>query len=313
MSNESAAVRMQRILAMVPWIAANDGPTIAEISEHFGITEEQLADDLDVVWMVGLPPYTPDELIEVVQEGDRVFLRYGEVFARPQRLTPDQAVALLSAGASVLALPGSDPEGALARGVAKLAAVLNVDPENAFDVDLGDAPPDLLDTLRLAVAERRRVHLEYYSYGRDTQTSRDVDPYVIHADDGYLYLFGYCHLAVDERRFRVDRIASAELLDDTFEPPADVEAAVVFQPDDDDPRVVLRLSPAARWVIESYPVEAVTENDDGTADVTLAIAAAPWLERLLLNLGPEASVVSAPDDLAYAGRRAAARILARYR
>lgn len=313
MSVETAAERMQRILAMVPWIAAQDGPTVAEISDHFGITEEQLAADLDVVWFVGLPPYTPDAMIEVVQEGDRVFLRFDEVFAGPQRLTPDQAVALLSAGASVLALPGSDPEGALARGVAKLARVLNVDPATAFDVDLGDAPADLLDTLRSAVADRRRVHLDYYSYGRDTQTSRDVDPYLIHADDGYLYLFGYCHLAQDERRFRIDRIAGAELLETRFEPPSDVDASTVFQPDADDPRVVLRLTPAARWVTESYPVESLTENGDGTVDVTLAIAAAPWLERLLLNLGPEAAVVSAPDDLVDAGKRAAARVLARYR
>src|SRR5690606_6009933 len=149
---------------------------------------------------IGLPPYTPDALIEVVQEGDRVFLRFDEVFAGPQRLTHDQAVALLSAGASVLALPNPDPDVALAPGVAKLAAVLNVDPENAFEVDLGDAPADLLDTLRTAVSQHRRVHLEYYSYGRDKQTSRDVDPYLVHADDGFLYLFGYCHLAQDERR-----------------------------------------------------------------------------------------------------------------
>ena len=53
------AARLQRLLAMVPWIAAHDGPTIDEVCERFGITPEQLAADLEVVWLVGLPPYTP--------------------------------------------------------------------------------------------------------------------------------------------------------------------------------------------------------------------------------------------------------------
>lgn len=310
---EASSVRLQRLLSLVPWIAANDGPTIDEITARFGITPSQLAADLEVVWLVGLPPYTPDALIDVVQEGDRVWIHFADVFSAPQRLTPDQAVALLSAGASVLALPGADLDGALAGGVAKLAAVLGVDAAQVLDVDLGGAAAEVLDVLRTAVRDRRRVHLDYYSYGRDTRTERDVDPYVVHAEDGSLYLLGHCHLAGAERRFRVDRIAAATMLEDRFEPPVDATVARIFQPDADDPRVVLRLAPAARWVTEAYPVESAVESPDGSVEVTLAIAAVPWLERLLVNLGPDAAVVRAPDDLAHVGRRAAARILARYR
>lgn len=310
--SETSAERLQRLLAMVPWIAAHDGPTLEEVCERFGITEGQLAADLEVVWLVGLPPYTPDALIDVVQEGERVWIHYADVFASPQRLTPDQAVALLTAGASILALPGADRSGALATGVAKLADVLGVEAQQVLDVDLGGARAEVLELLRTAVREHRRVHLDYYSYGRDTSTVRDVDPYVVHAEDGSLYLLGHCHLAAAERRFRVDRIAAATLLDDTFEPPALDRPAGVFQPDVDDPRVVLRLAPGAHWVVDTYPVEAVEPSGDDL-EVTLAIAAGPWLARLLVNLGPLATVVSAPAELAGAGTRAAAAILARYR
>jgi proteasome accessory factor C len=298
---------------MVPWIAAHDGPTVHEVCDRFGITPEQLAADLDVVWLVGLPPYTPDALIDVVQEGDRVWIHYADVFATAQRLTPDQAVGLLTAGASVLALPGANPDGALARGVAKLASVLGVDAGQVLDVDLGGARVEVLEVLRTAVREHHRVHLDYYSFGRDTRTERDVDPYLVHAEDGSLYLLGHCHQAGGERRFRIDRIASATALDETFEPPPLNRPSGVFQPDADDPRVVLRLAPSARWVAETYPVEAVEEDDGGGLMVTLAIAAEPWLERLLVNLGEQATVVAAPGPLAGAGGRAAERILARYR
>src|SRR3546814_717558 len=293
---------MQRMLALVPWVAAHDGPTVAEICARFGITEAELAADLEVVWLVGLPPYTPDALIDVVQEGDRVWIHYADVFATPQRLTPDQAVALLTAGASVLALPGADPTGPLATGVSKLAAVLGVDAEQVFDVDLGAASTEVLDVLRRGVRDSRRVHLEYYSYGRDAHGERDVDPYLVHADHGSLYLLGHCHQAGGERRFRIDRIHSATLLDDTFTPPAGEMATTVFSPDADDPRIVLDLEPAAWWVAEAHPVEEREERPDGCLRVTLAIGATAWLERLLVGLGATATVVSAPRELAEIGR-----------
>lgn len=304
---------MQRLLAMVPWIAAHDGPTLDEVCARFDVTPKELAADLEVMWLVGLPPYTPDALIDVVQEGDRVWIHFADVFDAPQRLTPDQAVALLTAGASVLALPGRDENGALARGVAKLASVLGVDADQVLDVDLGLGGADVLDVLRTAVTEHRRVHLDYYSFGRDERTERDVDPYIVHAQDGSLYVLGHCHLADGERRFRVDRIASARLLDEHFDPPPAPPAVGVFQPDDDDPRVVLDLAPSAAWVAETYPVEEVEHRPDGTLRVKLAVAAEAWFARLLVGLGPQATVVEAPAPLLDAGRRASVRILDRYR
>jgi proteasome accessory factor C len=309
----TSAARMQRVLAMVPWIASQDGPTLDEVCARFDLTPKELAADLEVMWLVGLPPYTPDALIDVVQEGDRVWIHFADVFDAPQRLTPDQAVALLTAGASVLALPGADDDGALARGVTKLAAVLGVDAGQVLDVDLGLGGAEVLDVLRTGVAEQRRVHLDYYSYGRDVRTERDVDPYLVHAEDGSLYLLGHCHLAGGERRFRVDRIAGATLLDDRFEPPPDAPAVGVFQPDADDPRVVLDLQPPAAWVADVYPTEEVEERPDGTRRVRLAVSAEAWFERLLVGLGPQVTVVDAPASLRDAGQRASGRILDRYR
>ena len=154
-----------------------------------------------------------------------MWIHFADVFDVAAAAHPDQAVALLTAGASVLALPGTDDRRApLGRGVAKLAAVLGVDADQVLDVDLGLGGADVLEVLRTAVAEHRRVHLDYYSYGRDARTERDVDPYLVHAEDGSLYVLGHCHLAGGERRFRVDRIAAATLLDDRFEPPATTAA-----------------------------------------------------------------------------------------
>jgi proteasome accessory factor C len=310
----SASDRVARLLAIVPWIASQDGPTIDEICARFAVSKRKLVDDLEALQYVGLPPYTPDALIEVTQEGDRVWLRFADVFARPLHLTPEQGVALVAAGAASQGLPGSDAEGPLSTALAKLADVLGVDPGEALSVDLGESRPGVLEALRGAVTDRRRARLDYYSYGRDERTTRDVDPYAVAAHAGAWYLHAHCHEAGGRRLFRVDRIVEVEILDDTFDAPpvAEGDSPLLLAPD--LPRVTLELAPTARWVVETYPVDEVSDAAGGWLRVRMPVTAAPWLERLLIRLGGEARVVDADDPaLADAGRAAARRVLARYR
>src|SRR6185436_7407385 len=61
----NAAERLQRMLAVVPWVIAHPGVRLAEVAGRFGIPERELERDLEVLPLCGLPPYTPDTLIEV--------------------------------------------------------------------------------------------------------------------------------------------------------------------------------------------------------------------------------------------------------
>lgn len=310
----SASDRVARLLAIVPWIATHDGPTVDEICERFAVSRRKLLEDLDALMYVGVPPYTPDTLIEVTIEGDRVWLRFADVFARPLHLTPEQGLALVAAGAASQGLPGGDREGPLATALAKLAGVLGVEPGEAVSVTLGETRPGVLEALRSAVADQRRVRLDYYAYGRDERSTRDVDPHAVVAHGGAWYLHGHCHQAGDRRLFRVDRVVDVEVLDTTFEAPPepDGDSPLVLAPG--IPRVTLDLAPAARWVIETYPVDEVTEIERGWLRVRMPVTATPWLERLLIRLGADARVVAADDPaLVDSGRSAARRVLARYR
>jgi proteasome accessory factor C len=309
----SAQDRLRRMLAIVPWVAGRaDGATIDEICRRFELDPDQLQTCLDTVFMVGVHPYTPDALVDVVVDHDRVQIRLPDFFTRPLRLTPAQAFALLAAGRSLQAVPGADDAGPLARGLAKLASTLGTDSATVVEVDLGEAAGDALALLQQAAAAGRSVEIDYYSYGRDAQEVRKVDPWRVQASQGQWYLQAWCHRSGGEKVFRIDRIRSVTLLEDTFDRPERSSPLEVFRPTADDPRVVLDLAPRAAWVVGQYPVEAVEERADGTLRVTLAIAARPWLERLLLRLGPDAAVVSAPPELHDAGEAAARRVLARY-
>lgn len=312
MSRIAATDRARRLLAVVPWIAARpEGVPLDEVCERFAVDRSRLVSDLQTMSFVGLAPFTPDLLVEVHLDDDRVRIDLPQAFSRPLRITPADALALVAAGRSLLSVPGADPDGPLARALDKLAHALDVHPDD-IDIELGGADPALLDALRRAVEGARAVRIDYYTYGRDERTTRVVEPVRLHHEQGHWYLEGWCRSSGAERLFRVDRIERAEVLDErvTARPST---GRGVFRPASGAPRVVLDLTPAARWVVERYPCDRVEEHPDGTLRVTLAVVGRAWLERLLLILGPDARIVEAPPELRHLAEGAAERILARYR
>lgn len=311
MSRPAASDRVRRLLSLVPWVAAHpDGVAIDDVCERFQIERPVLLADLDTLMMVGLPPFTPDTFVDVLVDDDRVSIS-PQWFDRPLRLTAEQALALVTAGASLLAVPGADPGGPLARGLAKLADALGVDPDS-LDVDLGAAEPEVLEVLTRARHDRHPVELDYYAYGRDERSTRVVEPWAVYHDQGHWYLQAWCRQAEGERVFRVDRIQRATALDERIDVPVETATLGVLSPRADDPVVTLELSPAARWVAEQYPCQSVEVLDDARLRVSLVVTAPRWLERLLVRLGPEGHVVAGPEHLVAAGRTAARRMLDRY-
>jgi proteasome accessory factor C len=117
---------------------------------------------------------------------------------------------------------------------------------------------------------------------------------------GLTYLDAWCHSAEAPRLFRLDRIAAAEALDTPIStPPAAPRdlADGIFAQSDDTTLVTLLLAPAARWVVEYYPVEAVRPKRGGAVEVDLLVADRRWLGRLLLRLSPHAKVLE-PQEYA---------------
>jgi len=309
----AAGARLQRMLALVPWILANPGSTIPEIAERFEIEERELERDLELLPMCGLPPYTADRLIDVwVGDDGAVSIRLAEYFERPLRLTPAEGLALLAAGRALLAVPGSDPAGPLAAALGKLERALGA--TGGVAVHVGRA--DHLGVLRGATDAGDQVELDYYSFARDEMTTRVVDPERVFNAAGAWYLAGYCYRAEADRVFRVDRVRSVRL---TGSPVAahpsragvEGEGDLVYRAGPDDLRVRLLLGPEAVWVADSLPVESRKERARGQVEVVLAVSGDAFLERLLLGLGPSARVLDPPEASALVVA-AAQRVLARY-
>lgn len=313
-----AADRLSRLLAMVPYLLQRQGIGLADAARHFEITEDELVEDLELLFVCGTPGHLPGDLIEADWESGHVYLDNADPIARPLRLGIDEALALFVGLRTLAELPGGDREaveGALAKLSAAAGDAAAAVAAVQVDLDAGQAEASLT-AAREALSGRRRLRLRYLVPSRDEETERDVDPMRVVSLDGRWYLEGWCHRVDDVRLFRLDRVVAAEVLDVDGTPPAqavgrDLDDAL-FRPSADDLVVTVELDAGARWVVDYYPVETVTDAGQGRLRVRLRTADPGWLRRLMLQLGGTARVVD-PPALADEVRDAATAALAAYR
>jgi predicted DNA-binding transcriptional regulator YafY len=313
-----ATDRLQRLLALVPYVVSRKVVGLADTAAAFGISERELVDDLNMLWCVELrspDPYCP---IDLSYEGGEIVVSEAESFDRPLRLGVDEASALLVALRMLAELPSLEERSALYRTIAKLEAAAGSAGEVSAQVavQLDDrGTRTAAAQARDAIERGRRLHLSYYVPGRDEATERDVDPMRLLVVEGRTYLEGWCLRAEAVRLFRLDRVLDLAVLDEPASVPAQAEPRDVdqglFRPSADDVEVELELSAAGRWVAEYYPCERVTDLGDGRLRVGLRTPDTRMVRRLALRLGEDGRVTS-PADLAAEIREDATAALAQY-
>jgi proteasome accessory factor C len=290
-----SADRLGRLLNLVPYFLARPGIDLAQAAADLGVTERQMREDLELLWVCGLPGYGPGDLIDMALDGDRVTITYDAGIDRPLRLTPDEALALVVALRMLAETPGIGERDVIERALAKIESAAG---------DLADAPvavrlpgnPDRLSTIRGA------LQMRYYTATRDEITERVVDPMRVLVVAGHAYLEAWCRRAEAVRLFRVDRIDGMLELDEPAQPPPQAQptdlADGVFTATPDLPLVTLRVGRGGRWITEYYPCEEIIEESREHWQVSLRAADLGWARRLVLGLGPEVAVVAPPELVA---------------
>ncbi|GAB4060901.1 MULTISPECIES: helix-turn-helix transcriptional regulator [Catellatospora] len=312
-SAKTSADRLARLLNLVPYLLARPGIELVEAAADLGVSERQLREDLELLWVCGLPGYGPGDLIDMSFDGDRVTITYDAGIDRPLRLTPDEATALVVALRMLAETPGVADRDAIHRALTKIEqAAGEIDAPVAVRLPGND---DRLADLRSALERGNALRLSYYSAARDVSSERVVDPMRLLSVSGRSYLEAWCRSAGAVRMFRVDRIDALVELDERAAPPAEAQsgdvAEGVFQPDPDAPTVTLRVGRGGRWITEYYPCESVVEVTPEEWLVSLRVNDMDWARRLVLGLGPQVVVV-APAELAEAVRDSAVQALAAY-
>lgn len=314
------STRLVRLLNMVPYLKANPSVTYDEAAADLGVSRRQLQQDLDQLWMCGLPGYGPGDLIDFEFSGDTIKVTFSAGMDEPLRLTSPEATGLLVALRALVDIPGVvDPQAALS-AIAKIesaAGTVSHDHTHAVAAVEERAPveSDTASAVRAAVRDGRALNIEYYSASRDMLSSRVVDPIRVVLVGDHSYLQAWSRDAEGVRLFRFDRIVEATVLDQAAVPP---EPAVQAPPDtslfDADPALpaaTLLLAPTASWMLEYYPMRILEELPDGYRKASMTYASEEWMTRALLGFGAEVRVLG-PESLVARVREGAAAALTAY-
>ena len=291
--------RLGRILVLLPYAIQHPGVSVSELARKFDVTKKDLIDDLDLVFLCGLPGYGPGDLIDVELQEDRVYVRMADYFAAPLRLTPTEALALYAGAAALAKSPALGEDSALQSAVVKLGRALGVErgegEGSGIAVALEPASEAYLGSLRSAIADRKQVCMEYYTASRGELATRTADPWGLIAARGNWYLIAGDHSSGEERMFRLDRIKSLDVLDTAAEVPDEFDPSAykgAFRPDADEDRVTFEISPqAATWFEDYYPVESASDRPDGWRRVELVSSTTRWAAMLVLQLGDQVRAV----------------------
>jgi predicted DNA-binding transcriptional regulator YafY len=170
-----------------------------------------------------------------------------------------------------------------------------------------DLDPVIWHELEKAVQKRRRVRMLYFTAGRNAESEREFDPYVLHFARNNPYVTGWCYKNQAVRDFRVDRIRSLLVLADMFEinEAFDRKAhfARMFQHEvGNEVRAIAiwfeaRSAPyirERRW----HPSQVLEEHPDGAVTLRMDVPGLNEVKRWVLFYGAGARVLEPPELVA---------------
>ena len=268
-------------------------------TKELNISLEELREDIDVLNVVNFGGGTYVLYAEIV--GGQIEVdpdTYGDNFARPARLLPLEAKALVAA----IDLFGDHlPQAGLATARGKIIGALGHDPSHeGLEIAPGRDDSHVVRTVNEAIHLQRVLELHYYKENEDEFVKREVEPYqLVNGPEGW-YLGCYDVRRSDTRHFRLDRMKEARMTDREFEPREGIGELLAEQEWLAHGEVasagVARVWVAperARWLREERTV--VEELADGAVVVEVPYGSTEWLVREILK-GAGDLVALEPDD-----------------
>ena len=300
---DTAAVRALRSMDLIPYVLENPGVSIAELSAKFSVTQAQIESDLQLVFMCGLPGYTPYELIDVAFEDGVVSVIDPQVLDKPRKFSSNEIV-VIALGLKILIDINQTNSTALTKlkQLSEKIAKLGSNKSILMAGDVSAFP--FFEIISKSISEQRILNLQYHSLIKDQITQRLVLPEKLYFLNGSLYLAALDIDIDSDRVFKVDLIKECKV--------GEQMAAKKVLESFSETTVILDVQKQNRNFIErnSSIITAIQENGDSTR-VHLQVSNLEWIKLTVLSNAPGITVVS-PELLATVVKQSARDLLALY-
>jgi proteasome accessory factor C len=205
-----------RLLDLVPFLLSHQGISLEELAKHFKVESDVIIDDLNTLWMCGLPGYTPLELIDLAFDSGYVTIRNAAPLAYVRTMSSAEIVSL-ALGLDLLRENSEKLGEDQSNRIERLSALLRKQIGEQITI-ASSSHTAHRSVVALSISQRVPVQMTYYSSNSDQKSQRLVTAYDFFQENEVEYFQAYCHSSKGMRTFRVDRIVEVSL--------ADVEAEI---------------------------------------------------------------------------------------
>lgn len=298
---ESGLARTARLLDLVPYLMTHQGIAISELARTFNTTIKEITDDLNTLWMCGLPGYTPLELIDLEFESGFVTIHNADTLASPRALDRAEALSIYM-GLDLLSAEFSTSDEGLQSEISnlqdQLRTLLISAPQVRIEASLAsESRAQILKAIR----KRGWLELTYHSVASDEISTREVAPYELSQSGSHEYLQAYCQSAKAIRNFRADRIVSVSEISDQIWPEENISeesSPIPFQ---------IAVISRNRQVTELLP-----QLSESSEVSELSGFSRGWITRAVVSLGGAVELTQ-PAELRTLVHQQAAATLLNYR
>jgi len=281
---ESSITRTARALDLIPFLLEHQGISVAELAAEFQVTQIQIMEDLNLLFVCGLPGYTPLELIDMNFEDGFVTVSDPQVLDKPRKLSKPELTTLLVSLEVMKTLAKSAVRKEISDLQVKLQSVLDRKP--TIDVVVKESIDSKLEEILYAIEKGSALDIHYLSAHSDKESWRKIIPNRVYFEGRHAYVESWCITSQGERVFRLDRILELKL---------DAKAYVpgVENPDlGKVEEISLFVSDAARiFLEENASIIDATERVSNGYQVSVSAIDQGWLVRTMAGFGPEIAVI----------------------
>jgi len=298
-----AANRALRTMDLIPFILENPGISIENLAKQFSVTEKQIEDDLQLVFMCGLPGYTPYELIDLVFEDGVVSIIDPQVLDKPRRFSKSELVVIVL-GLQILGELNNSNSVRANQIKALSDKIMKLGNSNSVLINSGQNNSPYVDIVLNAISLGKSLIIEYHSMIKDEITNRIILPRYLYFLNGNLYLNALDLDAQADRVFKLNLIKKCEI--------GSATENQTYENNEYSIQVLLEIDKQFVNFIErnSSVITNIQENKDSYR-VDLMVSNMEWLKRSILSYSPGITVIS-PVLLATEVREVASSLMSAY-
>lgn len=214
---ESAALRAIRLIDLVPYLVSNPGVTVKQTAEAFGITSSELLKDLDILFMCGLPGYTPLELIDLSVEDGYISIRDPQNLEAPRRFTESEALILRVALSALEEILPQEKRHSVRKVREKVSKLFSSEiPGDALFYQ-GDPTKRKMAIISKAVELEKKISFTYFNPLRTENSVRTASVIRIKAEPAKTLIEAWCDKSGGLRTFNLAQMEDIEIADDGAE------------------------------------------------------------------------------------------------